>query len=91
MLTVHKFPIPLSSQFELELPVEHTIIKVAMQASEPMMWVLLETQDTAVKKYRFIVVGTGQPLRTRNVEYVGTFLTRNDSMVFHVFVVGKES
>ena len=87
MLVVHKFPIPLQTQFTLELPVEHKVLQVAMQANEPMIWILVETNDTAQEICTFLVVGTGYPLKRKDAIYIGTFLTRNDSLVFHVFQI----
>jgi len=86
--TVWKFPISLSDDFEIVMPVGSKILSVQMQGDTPMLWALCN-DEFAIQPRRFGLYGTGHQIRGWNERFMfhGTFQTQmyGESLVFHLF------
>lgn len=86
MKTIHKYAVELGD-FKLMLPKHAKVLSVQMQNSQPVMWVLVDT-DMPLKQAMFCCAGTGWELQPdigyEEMPYIGTFQTGN-GLVFHLF------
>jgi hypothetical protein len=87
MITIHKYPIPVTDEFMIKMPGAHQgkILCVQCQREEPMLWVLVDTA-LPLGPRRFSMRGTGHPAEGVSPKgYVGSFQMRGGSLVFHLF------
>lgn len=87
MKSVWKFPIPVLDRFHLEMPVGAEPICVQVQHDRPVLWALVNLDETvkAIRTFRF--AGTGHEITDQIKAYVGTFQMADGRLVFHVFEV----
>lgn len=88
---VWKYEIPWGDDFTLAMPAGAAPFYVEEQYGQPCMWAVVD--PSAPKSDRtFRLCGTGHPLRgyTR-LTHIGTFLTAQGALVFHVFETTEES
>ena len=84
MITIYKYK--LTPDCEIELPHSAKLLTVQSQENNPFVWVLLDTEDKILDKYKFWTIGTGHDAeRIGKKEYLGTFQLSNPVLVFHVF------
>ena len=88
MLTVYKYPVTVTSRFEIEMP-DAQLLTVQMQYGCLQLWALVNT-ETPLRKRRFRLVGTGQPFEERDFKYIGTCQLQDGALVFHLFEVFVE-
>ena len=85
MLKVYKYTLaPFPHTFELTFPIPGKILKVAMQGSHPVMWVLVDPDSRAIITRQFFWVETGQEFKDGLAEYIETLQTSNH-YVLHLF------
>jgi hypothetical protein len=93
MRTIWKYDIPLDDVFSIEMPKESKILTIATQRGQPRIWVEVPaypTQQEDTIRRLFYLLGTGiVALDLTNLEYIGSFLILNDSLVFHLYVVAN--
>jgi hypothetical protein len=87
MKTIHKFHLR-AARITLALPKVAVVLGVHLQRDEPMIWALVDTE--APKESRtFETFGTGYELPQKGLgRFVGTFLTADETFVWHVFEMG---
>ena len=84
MITIYKYKI--TPNCEIELPHLAKLLTVQSQGNNPFIWVLLDTEDKVLDKYKFWTIGTGWDAESiLEKEYLGTFQLSNPVLVFHVF------
>ncbi len=89
MFSIWKFPIPVEREFKLEMPAGSKVLSVQDQVpgAGPCLWALVRPKEPSVWR-RFILVGTGHPIRGEEAlatEFVGTFQIPSHGLVFHLF------
>ncbi|MBU2060058.1 MAG: hypothetical protein KKB38_20300 [Gammaproteobacteria bacterium] len=89
MRTIWKYQIPIQDYFELELPKDAEILTVQMQYGIPCLWALVD--PTAQQEFRlFRLSGTGHPVETLNLDYIGTVQQAEGQLIWHVFEILRE-
>ena len=90
MRTVWKYDIPKEQDFHINLPKGAEFLTIALQGTEPKMWFLVNDKKELFETRHFKLIGTGIPIdESLNLQYLGTFLVWNDTIVIHVFEVEK--
>lgn len=81
---IHKFKLPNSGEFTLNLPIETQILTVQIQNGEPYLWALL---DPEANKYScdFVWIRTGEEFEYENPTYITTLQFDNAAKVAHLF------
>jgi hypothetical protein len=88
MLSIWKYPIPVQDSFSVDMPEGATVLSVNVQRGTPCMWVLVDPERVMAPK-QFLLRGTGHSANfgSCSVRFCGTFLVREDSLVFHLFQI----
>ena len=96
MITVWKYPVEMTDEFEIEMPKGMFFLCVQMQGDTPQIWALVNT-DAPLRKFRWRLAGTGHELSHTSdygkqatiidfrSDYRGTFQIRG--LVFHLFLL----
>ncbi len=82
MRTIWKFPVEAGTN-TIDLPAVFKVLTVQLQDEEPVMWVVLNT-DEPPEPVTFHVLPTGGEVPDVPLDYVDTFQFTN-GLVFHVF------
>ena len=83
MATIWKFPIELRDEFMLEMPRDAELLFVAAQNDMGCLWArVVPGRQTELRKFK--LRGTGHEVDTA-CDYVGSFMSRGGSLVFHLF------
>jgi hypothetical protein len=91
--SVYKYPIPITDNVTIDLPVGAEILSVGVQKGVNVhgypeavcLWALV-TPASPVERRRFRVVGTGHPISSNeNLKFIGTVMLEGGALVFHVF------
>jgi hypothetical protein len=85
-LTVWKFPIPITDNFEIEMPKSAACLTVQLQHDNPYLWALVDPTAESTK-VKFRLAGTGHPIEVpqEGLEYLGSFQLSGGDLVFHLF------
>ena len=68
----------------VSIPIGAEILTVQEQYGEPKLWALVD--PSAEKEERkFVVYGTGHPVKENPGKYINTFQMNGGTLVFHVF------
>ena len=79
---IFKYPVQIADEFIIDMPQGAEILTVQAQNGLPYIWALVD--DTALlKPYQFAVIGTGNPMPSYPVGYLGT--VRLGPFVWHIF------
>jgi hypothetical protein len=82
---VFKYAFAIEDEFELELPADAQILRVAVQNSQPCIWALVDDKAVKVKR-RFRLAGTGHPIEDFDrLTHVATFFMASGRLVWHLF------
>lgn len=85
MTTIFKYPLIITDEQILELPLFSQILSVKFQRGELFLWAKVNTDSQSVKTKIFIY-GTGNPIRSKSkMKFVDTVMHFEDSLVWHVF------
>lgn len=88
MRTVWKYPIRSDDTFTVSMPICANVIHVDTQNGEPFFWAVVDPDEPIVTDRKFRLCGTGHPIKNNEaLIHVGTFLVRDDYLVFHLFEV----
>jgi hypothetical protein len=84
MQTIWKYELIDKDKQELVVPVGSKILTVKMKHKNPCLWILVN--DTfKTEKILIEIFGTGWEIDGEEREYIGTYLTCDDTLVWHVF------
>lgn len=86
MEKIFKYPVFLQDEFSIDLPVGAQILSVQVQGGKPVLWALIDI-DAPLKECTFFVVGTGNPVKNGEKQFVGTFQMYDGQLVFHLFLM----
>lgn len=85
MQKIFKYPIPITDEFVIEMPAMHQPLKVGIQASEPVLWAMVNSHTESVN-VTFRIFGTGHEIENPDkLQYISTFQLRG--LVWHLFKV----
>jgi hypothetical protein len=90
--TIYKYDVPLTDEFELDMPVGAEVISVQVQRGTPRLWAMVNADpETPRESRRFRLLGTGRaiPAEFQLARFVGTFQMANGELVFHLFALSK--
>ena len=82
MLTIWKFPIPMEHAFELKMPADPHVLAVQVQAGQPTLWALVDSESPQ-EPYHLLIIGTGHAIPENTGRYFGTW--QQDGYVWHLF------
>lgn len=86
MKTIYKYPIEVTDEQTLTLPVKAQILTVQMQGETPCIWAMIDTEESRTKRIVIRVYGTGHPIAgSEDLTYLGTFQIHGGQLVFHAF------
>lgn len=90
MVTIYKYSVPITDEFELALPLGAHILAFQNQDNEPVIWALVNSENEMVKR-KFAIRGTGNPIESSTADdvYIGTIQTQM-GLVWHLFEVEKK-
>lgn len=89
MITIYKYPLIVTDEQEISMPLGAEILTVQTQNGIPCLWAKVDT-SRPVDVRGIQMYGTGHPMESGAGEgevgkYVGTFQLHGGSLVFHVF------
>jgi len=86
-LTIYKYPLRIGVT-ELNLPLDAEVLTVQTQNNEPMLWAIVDPDDSETEKRVFYMLGTGHrhpSSEFTDLEFIATIQLSNGELVFHVF------
>jgi hypothetical protein len=84
MKSIWKFPIEITDEQKIALPITGKIISVQVQHGTPCIWAMVDTEEPTSER-TFIIHGTGHPCICDASEFIGTFQVSCGDLVFHLF------
>ena len=90
MTLIYKYELPGQlGVYELEMPQGAVVLHVASVNDVVCLWATVEPGRLSEQR-TFVIAGTGQPMEQAAAlgEHVGTAITLNGKLVWHVFDVG---
>lgn len=84
MQTIHKYPIEITDEQVIMMPVFAQLLCVQTQFGKPCIWARVQTENE-MSPVHIHITGTGNPITHENAAYLGTFQTDNGFFVGHVF------
>lgn len=85
MITIHKFPFPVTDRFDLRMPRDAIILRAECQAGVPCLWAMVDT-EAPMEDASFRIYGTGHPIDPDVIDglsHVDTF--QQGRCVWHLF------
>ena len=82
MKTIYKYQLTHDG---ISMPKGAKFLHVALQVGLGTMWFEVETDEEEIEERHFVIVGTGHPVPTGDVKYLGTYF--QDIFVWHVYEV----
>jgi len=86
---IFKYSLQIADRQEISMPVGANILCVKMQYGNPVLYAIVDKGFDEKENIVIGVYGTGHDIKENECtgynQYLGTFLTANDSLVFHVF------
>jgi hypothetical protein len=84
MKTIHKYQLQLADEQPVEMPSGAEIISAHAQYNVPCIWAIVETDNPTVKR-SIAMCGTGCPVPVGNYRFVGTTVTCEGALIWHIF------
>ncbi|MDO8573013.1 MAG: hypothetical protein Q7S11_04630 [bacterium] len=84
MKSIWKFPLEVTDNQTVELPVGAKALSVQVQNEKPCLWAMVDTK-TKIESRVIQIFGTGHPVLNEG-DYIGTFQMLGGSLVFHAFI-----
>ena len=82
MKTIYKFPIEITDEQKVRMPLSAKILCIQMQGGIPCIWAKVVSDDKCTGLTTILTFGTGNPVNDGG-DYIGTY--QDKSLVFHVF------
>lgn len=83
MKTIWKYPIPITDEFTLDLPIGAEVLSVNLQYKKSYIWVFIPNTNSETTKRNFRLFGTGNPVDIEGYEYIGMLMQW--PFVWHLF------
>ncbi|MBV1889163.1 MAG: hypothetical protein KUG67_02850 [Proteobacteria bacterium] len=88
MKTIYKFKLKVITSQMIKLPTGFEILRVGIQDDEPVVWIMVNT-DNSPTRISIKIYGTGEVIPERfNLTYIDTFQYQTQYW-FHVFTEGE--
>lgn len=90
MKTIYKYPLEITDEQEIEIPLGSRILSVQMQRDQLCLWAMVNSKVTNKTKIKILVCGTGNPIEypPSRMEFLGTI--QQQVFVWHVFALRDE-
>lgn len=86
LMTIWKFPLKVIDEQTISLTAGYRTLHVEVQGGRPCLWVALNP-DAQKQDAKIRIIGTGHRISDyAELNYIGTFITHGDALVFHVFL-----
>ena len=83
---IFKYEIPVTDEFELELPKGAKILTFQTQNNTPYIWAIVDSNVEVKEKVSFRLFGTGHLLDlVKSMVYIGTTQMFDGGLVWHLF------
>ena len=86
MYTVLKYPLEQISKQELTLPVNAKVFAVMEQYGKVILYALVDSSAKDKEVYTIYMYGTGDLVKAKWNDYIGTVMLHSGALVLHVFV-----
>lgn len=84
MKAVYKYPLEITDEQVVNMPLNAKILCVQIQRSVPCLWVEVNTEETEFEERKIYIHGTGHEYEEEG-SYIGTIQLYDGRLVFHVF------
>lgn len=90
-LSIWKFPLTVTDQQTIMMPINSRILSVQTQGKTPCIWAIVDTEKhKEVEAREFEIYGTGNPFYEghrfgKDHRFVGTFQLEGGAFVGHIF------
>jgi hypothetical protein len=84
MKSIWKFQIEATDVQEIEMPEGAELLTIQVQNGIVCLWALV-SPNAPKEKRTLRVYGTGHPITSGGLHYIGTFQLLSGGLVFHVF------
>ncbi len=85
MNRIYKYPVIVTDEFNLTMPVGAKVLSVQVQNGSPQLWAMVDTSEPLSEIRSFRVIGTGHPIDSDPGVYIGTFQIHGGELVLHLF------
>lgn len=86
-MQIYKYPVPLETDFSIEMPYGAVILSFQCQKNKLMLWALVDTGFANIKR-QFKLLGTGQSIERESIiKYIGSTQMDDGLFVWHLFEV----
>lgn len=86
MKTIYRYTLELTDKQEVQMPALSNILCVQMQGGKAHIWA--QVDSNATKESRLIgIFGTGNPIPSNPMRYIGTIQIELHGLVFHVYEI----
>ena len=85
--TIWKYPLVITDYQLISIPTYGEILSVQVQNNIPCIWALVDP-DGEIELRGFEIYGTGHTIQFDmgvDRKYIGTFITHDDNLVWHLF------
>jgi hypothetical protein len=86
-MRIFKYKLKIPGRQKIEMPSNSKLLTVQVQRREPMLWALVDDEDSKTIDREIAIFATGEALPDGRGEYLGTFQIDEGRLVFHVFEV----
>lgn len=88
MNTIYKYPLT-GAQTRLNLPIGARLLTVQMQNNTPVLWALIDQDESITASRIFLSVNTGTSFEIHAaLDYIST-VTSDNGIVWHIFEVAR--
>lgn len=84
-MTIYKYPIKITDEQKVKLPLNAEILTAQMQGDTLCLWAKVEEGNTSMEERTIEVFGTGHPMSDNNRRYIGTTQMHGGALIWHVF------
>jgi len=84
MISIWKYPLEIDDEQWIDIPRGAKFLSVGVQRGKVCLWVQVDSD--APKESQLIVMhGTGHPMKSDSMQFIGTVMLYDGDLVFHVF------
>ncbi|KKL75271.1 hypothetical protein LCGC14_2056590 [marine sediment metagenome] len=87
MKAIWKYTLPIADWQQLEMPKGSKILSVVAQYNLPVVYALVDTEESMMERRLVWIRGTGHCVDGLNTEdWIATLVTMGGQLVWHVFI-----
>lgn len=86
MKTIWKYTLEITDRQSISMPIRADILSVAVQNDQICLWASVETTEEELRR-EIVIVGTGNQMPEDRMRFIGTVLTHQDALVWHIYEV----